>query len=912
MNWFLKLFCRKSKPTSLTRPGEQPLLVFVSSVMDSELQWAREATVKTLDRAPYFQRWAFEYTPASSSAADDTYLAKVRESDIVIWLVGSTTTEPVRKEIQEALDNSRRLWVFKLPASSRSPETEALIKKIGLDVKWVSVPNPELLPELIDQTRGDEFVRAMRKKPGMGRAAHLEELSRASRARCIERWQAVGLARAEACALADDRELGDPATTLGSPIKEPICVITGDFGSGKSLVAERLLQKAIDAATKTPDSPVPIFLRARDVLGHLQEKAEQSSSGIGNPKLQGANIVVDGADEVGVDAAAELLAEARLLANTWPKTSIIITTRPMGVPITEDELLRIAPLSEDAAEALIERIIGRELSLGEKSDWPDSIRSALERPLFVVLMASHLRKPRDHSPKTLAELINWMVERALGPQKLLGKSVDEALQKLAVLTTTRKNSPIPVAEVGAPDLISSLLDSRLVVADDGLISFPLPVLAQWFAAKALLSGGVSIDSIVADRKSLEIWYYPMVIAVGMASHDQATSIMRPLTKASPAIASMVSEEALARWGMANDVKPPPAQESGRRIREAMKAWTDGIGPLAKLISPLRSDGSLPPLGVAINDAWLEASWYQGTENLGEVTDLPPAARPLGPGAPGWHSVRAARPGRQPSWAWRWTLEELRNKLSQHVDKHALPISEGPIHREKMWDRALLLDGKGSLHYQPIPISKIEQRLEQLSVHGPRLNYNGHNLDLSEIRHEIERLKAAGKAAFEPVWPSPDGQGGRWIWSGYSEKQVLARVTAVFEGALQGYGQLVEKWFPSLAPRMELAALLPARVVGFVAIDHEEPHATWHLEPLPRNATSRAEFKLTPAGKNPAILHGETLQGLLQKVHTLRPEIAEWYSYSYHNSCLEVFHLNAATEMAYRWLKDDLRRLHWMS
>src|SRR2546426_1251701 len=101
-------------------PGEAPLLVFVSSVMTSGLQRAREEAVSAIRSAPgLLVPWAFEFTPASSEPRDESYLRKVREADFVVWLVREETSRPVQTEIRQALASSRRLIVIKLPATSR-------------------------------------------------------------------------------------------------------------------------------------------------------------------------------------------------------------------------------------------------------------------------------------------------------------------------------------------------------------------------------------------------------------------------------------------------------------------------------------------------------------------------------------------------------------------------------------------------------------------------------------------------------------------------------------------------------------------------------------------------------------------------------------------------------------------------
>jgi len=111
--------------------GEQPLLVFISSVMRLELASARELAVETFGRAPFLSPWAFEFTPASSEPVDQGYLRKVREADFVVWLVGRDVTQPVQNEIREALRADRRLLVFLLPTDSRDSGTDALLQEVN-------------------------------------------------------------------------------------------------------------------------------------------------------------------------------------------------------------------------------------------------------------------------------------------------------------------------------------------------------------------------------------------------------------------------------------------------------------------------------------------------------------------------------------------------------------------------------------------------------------------------------------------------------------------------------------------------------------------------------------------------------------------------------------------------------------
>ena len=137
-----------------------------------------------------------------------TYLDKVREADIFVWLAGAITTEPVRAEVQEALAHGRRMWVIVLPATHRDELTSQLLREVRNHAKTAAAEDANELRELLSLTFSDEVIRAMRETPGLDRLAHLEQVARRSRARMVSRWIAVGLETAEAIALANDPSVG--------------------------------------------------------------------------------------------------------------------------------------------------------------------------------------------------------------------------------------------------------------------------------------------------------------------------------------------------------------------------------------------------------------------------------------------------------------------------------------------------------------------------------------------------------------------------------------------------------------------------------------------------------------------------------------------------------------------------------
>ncbi len=143
---------------AVLRSGEPPLVVFVSSRISTQTRWARDAVADTLQQSNQFKPWLFEHAPASSEILADSYLAKVRESDLVIWLVEQETTEPVRAEITAALEATRRILMFRITPPPSDSATESLITCVG--TKWDYVADAADLKGKLQAALGDEIVRA--------------------------------------------------------------------------------------------------------------------------------------------------------------------------------------------------------------------------------------------------------------------------------------------------------------------------------------------------------------------------------------------------------------------------------------------------------------------------------------------------------------------------------------------------------------------------------------------------------------------------------------------------------------------------------------------------------------------------------------------------------------------------------
>ncbi len=887
------------------RAGEAPLLAFVSSVMDSSMQEVRDAAVEGLNSASFMAPWAFEYTPPSAEAADQSYLEKVRQADVFIWLVGHRTTNPVRREVEEALSSGARIIAIRLQGETPDELTESTVRLIGLQAKWSTVPR-DRVRETLSLALGDEIVRAWRNKPGRARQAILDERGRLSRARCIQSWQAAGMTRADALALAEDRAIGAPPPEVLPSDNQPLKVVVADVGAGKSLVGERYLQEALRKALEDVHAPVPMWFPAREVSASLLDSIRDASTRVGDLATVGASIVVDGADEAGAATAGQLLSQARIAVETWPHTTVLLSSRPLAPLDRIEEEVRLPLLSAADALQLVGRVCGLKHMTGY--GWPASILEAIRRPLFAILLGNWLRD-RSGLPRSVGEMLRALIQRLPTPSQ---PDAQTAMVKLGRLSTDHGEGPVIGSEVGNRQELEALNESGLVVLADGALSFALPILTQYFAARSLMEGRPDVVELCGDSERLNLWRYALTIAIGELSYEQASSLLAPIVETNPGYASQIVSDAFRSYSWSDeDVVAQPALEAGRRVRKAMESWLTKL-PVARM--RFQDDGMLRGLAVGAHGSMLTIVWRPILAGEEEVIPLPADIGPFQL-PEGWGPSRSSRPTNEAAWPWRWTLDDVVAQHKSILARHDLPVNDPGLFQEQAWAAALAITGSGRLRDRSIALSDLLPVLTS----EPRITHvsSGSNLyALGPLRDRVARLQSAGEGELAPPWPGPDRGPdiGGWVWSPYSEAALLKRTSAVFEAALRAYCQLVETWFPAVGPSLQTYATLPATLVGKLEYDSSRPGYTggpvlqWYLDPKPRPSDSSVEIQLGSRGGDSWSQVDKLVQDIGQRLRVLRPEARRWIFASYSSTALDIFGAAPATEVAYGWLIADLKRV----
>ena len=910
---------QRISPDTLLR-SEPDLLVFVSSKMTEELSSARKETVRAFEDFPCTQPWAFEFTPASSESAPDGYLRHARDADFLVWLVGAATTQPVVEEINTRIAAGRRLLVFRLPADERDTLTRELFTTVRRYCKTQDVSDSTSLYEALTASLADEITRALREPAPPARRQKLQQWRDSSVAKCRQLWTTLGVPSDLATAFA-----GDPSVGSAPPLKDAAFqMVVGAPGAGKSLAASRIFQQAVEAALRDGTQRFPVFIDARELTGPLEEYIEQRTVGLVQPSYQRTLVIVDGLDERGVSQANEVITQIEYYVDAYPLSRLVATSRQLPGLRLPDEHRALPELTDDEAIRLIGRIAGRAVRLAELYGWSESIQKAARRPLFAVMVGSELRRGESMSIDSPAELINRLARQVVeqsGPQ---GEELNRLLQRLAVraISTGRRvrKSDVSLSHVQQ----RWLADSRLVEESADTLDFSHEVLREWYAARALIEGTVSIGEVLpaSDR-----WITVFGIVVESDSKDARVALRRELAASDPGLAGLLLNSAARDHGVCQIGAGSwaTAEQVGGALWDAMDAWRTGLGELFREIGPVAANGGTAAVGVQMDSTRVTTSWYAGRRNLPQrvVVLRDTEASGVGRLEPGWDAFRTELTPRGREWPWMRTKRYLVDSLAKTIMSRRLALPAESATRELVWTFALAITRRGEFSPGVIQAGAVLESVRQMIAQAEReaivfeigrLEIRPFELRLMEA--VLEGVVQRGERTVSDPWGGFDQDvsgrtGGLNTWDFYSDERLMERSTAVYSAALQLYIEMVDRWFGSFRRRLKFARLFPVELEGRlrkVQRGHMSgaPSLRWCARALPHGERSRvtlewngSDFDLmsfwreeeenlrsvrTGSDATPCGIRGELLPG----IGSTRP----------------------ATNLAHAWLVCDLRELGW--
>lgn len=688
-----------------------------------------------------------------------------------------------------------------------------------------------------------------------------------------------------------------------------LVVIEGEFGLGKSFAIDKIYLDLLLRAENEFDFPIPISINAAQLDIDVQKYLEK----IVLDKSKRYWIIVDGMDEVSVSIASSILENMRIAIERWDNLCIILTSRPLSIFANISEKIRMKGLNEDEALEIV-NFINNQQKLYHFYNLPKDIEVVIQRPLFAILLGLYLRKINNIIPNTSGELLAYLIENAFKNVEINESNTNQLLMNLAMISTSSGNVPVKKTEIGDIVEVRNLLNSGLIIEENGYISFVLPILNQWFAAKSLSENMININHII-EKGTLDYWKYPLIILITIFKEDTIDNILREIVEKVPGFASVLIEESIKKWGIHNDITSLSTQECGEKIRMTMSSWIKSLGILADIIAPVDMNRTILPIGILKDDEWLYISWYRGRKKLPEINILDGNKIEYD-----WLSYKGARPGDRSSWYWRWTFEELRGKLTKIIKNKALPICTEIIYKELMWSTSLKIVRKGSLYTKSISINEIKSRIEKEYQNISDINVNKKRVPMSLYKDYIANLEIKGINVVECPIPGEDIENPKdnWVWSAYSDEQLYIRTVKIYKEVIIGYKEIVETFFPLLKNRLRKFVLYPFTLKGDLQAPKETdgfsagPGLNWHLEPLPSDYKDFIlDIQFTKEDSDDFHLDDNIIYEIGKKIKEYRRDDCMWLSVTRTGQVLDIFEDTPITDIIYKWLEQDLKSINWV-
>ena len=463
--------------------------------------------------------------------------------------------------------------------------------------------------------------------------------------------------------------------------------------------------------------------------------------------------------------------------------------------------------------------------------------------------------------------------------------------------------------------------------ETGRLDFTLAIFREWFAARAIVERAVTLNEI--DLNS-DRWVVPLAIAINSENAAIGPEIMEKISSMDPGMAGLVLEEVKHNWSVeepTDSLPPGTAIEIGTSIRNATKNWEEGLGPLMPALGILDESGNVPTLGIDVRPGWVTTSWYRGDEILPPVVQLPEdlqdhSRRHL------WNWPSWTSRGIEPTNVWQWSIthDDLADSLSEQLRSLRLALdSTGGFH-ELAYDFANSLRRSNSeakeLQTSSDIIDYIGEWITRLS-RSPGgsvvFGYGEYTLTLPELelfRKRASEISRDGTNILKDPWPGPDkglpnGRiGGEWF-EFYTDGRLLQRTNAVFNGALQIYNEIVDRWMPTFNRRNQMRYTLPFRMRGEIRLPPAHEQGQWNsavlthwIEWADDTTDSGVYIELGPSERTTSEYTRERILAAQEKfIQEGKPYHSGW-------TVLPGYEPRPATTLAHEWLKSDLNAIHW--
>lgn len=770
-----------------------------------------------------------------------------------------------------------------------------------------------------------DLTRTVDRNSSHTRKIMLDYLSRAEEAsldRLVSRWLATGIGDGIALELAGDRDVGAYPTLLEAVRTPGFHLVSGDFGSGKSVTAERVHQLDIRDCRDGDLDFIPVRTEARAIKESVEEFCQEIRSSLSIDPATPVRLVIDGLDEAGPVRAHEILASARAYCLIRTTCRILATSRH-GVAAPQADYLQPQPiLSLDEADALITRVAGvRHFSYGRS----EAVLDAVRRPLFALIAASLTRSGRD-LPRSAGGFLDELVNQALAIHGYSIHDLRQPLKTLARLMVEQRTSVIAVGELDDSVPLADIIQTRLVIKEGRSIKFALPIIEQYFAGLVLLDADL-VGQLLGDLSALERWRPGLVLAVTVGSWAKITDILHLLSRNHPGLAAWIVEEAVPNRPGESDVPLPSSIEVARRISHGLQGWHGGFESVFRLLGLCDDNDQLVIVGARSLPNRMTVALRHRLPADDHAYEVLPEDFGFWSANSDWFMAGSdgAVATTYSAWPWHTSLRWVKSCL-EHIVKHPTAIANVAASSAKEFNWLLartLVDEAGRANHAPIEIRRlldtIEYWLHEMDRHNyrsiglgrrPTLNLNrAILLEFAQRLHVQEQLSDSVHRPY--VVPDNLTGRGRWVWNLYSPANMHILCKQVFAAALSIYDNICRKLLPKVAPTLGLGSILPVAVNGVLELSNQPdyegaPTVGYSMVPLPPGSELAVNIEI---GSLPSWNDNSYFHNWKRAVSMFRPESAGWSRSTYSEWAFSAYKEQPATRLALRWLGHDLYQLH---
>jgi hypothetical protein len=743
-------------------------------------------------------------------------------------------------------------------------------------------------------------------------AAYLRNAEAQSDHRLLTRALAAGISpKLVDTVLASAKRSSD---ALASEIPtEDIVILEGPFGAGKSALLESLVRSQLTLCAKDGTKPLPVFVGARGAPLDLVDALPDAAISAVPPLL-----LVDGLDEAPTARRRELVAQAASLLHAGRVSRVVISRRP-GESLLDIPIWSVPEQTESESEELMSLVAQREIRI-----WylPGPARDAVRRPLFAII-AGTLQGRNRRIPESEAEFLNALVTSALGGSS---GSLSETLLDLAVRTLAGSGR-VPASQIGDLFQKQRILATRLVVEEDGELSFSLPILEQFFAALALRQQQDLVDNALADIASFDRWRYALAMALAMMSWEELEYVFSTALRALPGTTwRLVSSAFAERRDSERPVSLPGDAECEARLYESLTRLVRALGESSRLLPLVGTDREVLPVGVTNRDGWMTIGLWTGLPEEPRRDLLPRM----------FHQQRSEwifqKSGRAHFSTELWPIGEaidLVDRAIQVLLQHpGFPVTENSgSWPERRYEIARSLADETSLLKAPVGIEAIQHPLRALADAAIQddderalfdYRFSGRNnvprrlvAWASELRRLALELETAASDVVDP-WTSPDNAGKRsgWTWDLWTQDAWRLLVAEVYEAALEAYNEITQLWLEPLRSYMGLGCIWPVELRLNLAFSDESgampgaPIMTGRFAPLQPGSPARVTMVEKTETWGTEFNPPEEELAIMDQHH---PGLRYWSRWAGSFVTADVAGMDDAPSLsvAYQWIIEDL-------